>query len=140
MERVIHQFHPTGNLRQRLKEAGASEELLANLVVVMPGETLEAYRFAYVGDQINAHLGRDLMGKTFDYVIEISPKFQDCLAQFKVAIESDKKMISHRRFDFSEKWVIEYSRVIYPVVDHDGVNCAVGYYVFHESDLEGRFL
>ncbi len=65
MERVIGEFHPIGNLRQRLKEAGASEDLLANLVVVTPAETLEDYRFVYVGHQIDAHLGRELTEKPF---------------------------------------------------------------------------
>lgn len=140
MERVISDFHPFGSLRQRLKEAGATEDLLANLVVVMPGETLEECRFAYVGHQIDAHLGRELTGEPFQFVINICESFRTCLVEFKESIDQNRKIVSHRRFDFSDKWVIEYSRVIYPVVSRDGVDCAVGYYVFHENDLEGRYL
>ncbi len=140
MERVIGEFHPVGNLRQRFKEAGASDELLANLVVVMPGETLEDYRFVYVGHQIDAHLGRELTGKSFRSVLDISESFRVCLAEFMQSIDQSCKIISCRRLDFSDKWMIEYSRVIYPVINRDGMDCAVGYYVFHESDLEGRYV
>lgn len=140
MERIIGEFHPVGNLRQRLKEASASEELLANLVVVMPGETFEDYRFAYVGHQIDARFGREITGKTFSFILELSPIFRDCLMDFKESIENNRKIIAHRRFDFSDKWMIEYSRIIYPVIGHDEIDCAVGYYMFHERDLEGRFL
>ncbi len=140
MERVIGEFHPIGNLRQRLKEAGASEDLLANLVVVTPSETLEDYRFVYVGHQIDAHLGRELTGKTFRFVLDMCESFRACLIEFMQAIDQTRKIISYRRLDFSDKWMIEYSRIIYPVIKRDGVDCAVGYYVFHESDLEGRYL
>jgi|GEM_PF-3223556 len=137
VERVVQLFEWGDNIGQSLIEAGATDELLAHLVVVLPADTLEAYRFAFVGNQINTHLGREMVGEAFESVFSFGAGARECLAAFQQAIDSGQKVASFRQLDFSDKWIIEYSRVIYPVLDRNGIRCAVGYYFFHENNLDG---
>lgn len=139
METIIQRFQPVGNLRHRLIEAGATGELLESLVVVMPGAELGDYRFTFVGQEVNAHIGRDISGQTFGHVIGFAAMLQPCLDEFRQALDTNEKIISRHRYDFSEKWMIEYSRIIYPLRDRAGMSCAVAFYLFHERDLEGRY-
>lgn len=139
MEQVAQHFRPEGSLRRRLFEAGANEDLLAHLAVAIPGKTLETFRIVYVGQAINARMGRDLTGLTFGNILEISEDFRDCLSQFQDAIGSNEKIIARHCFDFSDKWMIEYSRIIYPIIGRKGFDCALGYYTFHENNLDGRY-
>lgn len=139
MERIVARFRPSDNVQRGLIEAGASEDLLASLVLVTPGENLETYRFSYVGRRIEERIGREITGHMFQRLLEYSESFRHCLQEFRQAHLQEQKIVSRHRFDFSDRWMIEYSRIIYPLVADAGNHRLVAHYVFHEVDQESRY-
>lgn len=139
LERKLRRFVYGENIRERLIEAGATSELLGHLIVVIPSDRLEENRFTFVGSGVIGHFGRDISADSFAEILRSSSNLRPCLEQLEKSLLDQKKVISRHRYDFSDMWAIEYSRVIDPVTAESSSACAIGHDVFHEHTLEGRY-
>jgi hypothetical protein len=139
MERNFRRFACGEHVRERWIEAGATSELLGHLIVVIPADRLEEYRFTFVGSEVIAHFGRDISPDSFAEILRSSSNFRPCLEQSEKSLRIDEKVVSRHRYDFADMWVVEYSRVIYPVTAGSRSTCVISHDVFHDHSLEGRY-
>lgn len=139
MERIVRRFQYGENVRQRLIEAGTTGALPGRLIAVFSADRLADDRFACAGSEVAAHAGLDISAHSFAETPHLSPILRRWLGQFEKSATDNEKVISRHRSDFSDMWVMEYSRVIDPVTAESGNACAVGHDVFHELSLEGRY-
>lgn len=139
MERFVRRFQSGENVRRRLIEAGATGDLPGHPVAVFPADRLEDARFAFAGSEVAAHSGRDISAPSFAEILHPSPILRPWPEQFEKSLMAHEKVMSRHRSDFSDMWVVEYSRVIDPVTAESGSACAIGHDVFHDHTLEGRY-
>lgn len=139
MGRIVRRFQYGENLRQRLIEAGSTGDSPGHRVAVLSADRLADDRFACAGSEVAVHSGRDISAHSSAEILHLSPILRPWLEQFEKSLMDKEKVISRHRYDFSDMWFIEYSRVIDPVTAESGSACAVGHDVFHEHTLEGRY-
>jgi hypothetical protein len=132
MERNFRRFACGENVRERWIEAGATSEFLGHLIVVIPADRLEEYRFTFVGSEV-------ISPDSFAEILRSSSNLRPCLEQSEKSLRIDEKVVSRHRYDFADMWVVEYSRVIYPVTAGSRSTCVISHDVFHDHSLEGRY-
>jgi hypothetical protein len=139
MERRFRRFVYDENVRERLIEAGATSELLGHLIAIIPADRLEEYRFTFVGSGVIAHFGRDISADSLAEILRSSSNLRPGLEQSENSLRIDEKVVSRHRYDFADMWVVEYSRVIYPVTAGSSSTCVISHYVFHDHSLKGLY-
>lgn len=119
--------------------ANATDPGSENIVAVRPAERLEDFRFTFVGAGIARRIGMDIWGRRFVDIPNYNTYFEDCLGDFVNAAFGRSAVVTQRRVDFSIDWVIEYSRIIVPVIRGGATHQLLACYTFHDAVNDAKF-